>query len=230
MASRLHEWLASFNGPANNGSMQRTIFIFVLLCSSLSFGQYEDYKSYETFSDLDKWQRDYGLVLVPSLFYNRIEENNEVTSGGVSDRTRSLLFYDIQLGYIFRNGFYFGVLYTGESQDIDDSSPLTNRESLGASIGYIKYGWAFKGTLFPYSKQALENVTVSDYTEGWGYQLDAAYYFRLGRFFSIGPQLVFKSFQYGKAESAATSVTTDANSQHDVFTPMLSILINLYRG
>ncbi len=207
------------------------IFLFIILFAhSAVQAQYEDYKSYETFSDLDKWQRDYGLVFSPSLFYNRIDENNQVTGGGVADRTRSFLFYDIQLGYIFRNGFYFGVLYTGETQDIDGSAPLTSRTSLGASFGYVKYGWALKGTFFPYSKQALENVAESDYTEGLGFQVDATYYFRLGRFLSIGPQLVYKSFRYGKAESASTNVTADASSQHDVFTPMISFLINIYRG
>jgi hypothetical protein len=192
--------------------------------------QYEDYKSYETFSELDKWERDYGLIFSPTLFYNRINEDNEISAGTAGDLSRSLLFYDFQLGYIFRSGFYFGVLYTGETQDINGSAPLTTRSSLGASFGYIRRGWSFKATLFPYSQQALENQAVSDYTEGLGYQVDVGYYFRLGRFVSLGPQLVYKSFRYGKAENATTNVTTDASSQHDVFTPMISFLFNLYRG
>ncbi len=224
-----NEWLDSVLGPANNGGM-RSLFFILFLSSFQCFAQYEDYKSYDTFSELDKWQRDYGLVFIPSLFYNQIDENNDVSGAVVGDRTRNLTFYDVQLGYIFRNGFYFGVLYTGETQDINEGNPTTSRASLGASFGYIRHGWAFKGTFFPYSKQTLENLTVSDYTEGWGYQLDAAYYFRLGRFVSIGPQLVYKSFEYGKAEAAATNVTSDASSKHNVFTPMISFLFNIYRG
>lgn len=210
--------------------MRVVLILMLILSTTVGHGQYEDYKSYETFSELDKWERDYGLVFAPSLMYTKVTENNEITGTTATDRSRNLLFYDLQLGYIFRNGFYFGVLYTGESQDINTSSPTTTRSSLGATFGYIKYGWAFRGTFFPYSKQSLENATEATYTEGMGYQLDAAYYFRLGRYFSVGPQFVFKSFRYGKAENATTSVNTDATSQHDVFTPMLSLLINLYRG
>ena len=205
----------------------------ILLFSSSGAAQYDEYESYQTFSDLDKFQRDYGLVFLPGLTYSSIKENNDVTGATVNDRSRSLLFYDLRLGYIFRGGFYFGILYAGEAVDINSAAPKNERESVGLSFGYMHWGWALTGTFYPYSKQTLVGsgaTDVSVYSEGIGYQVDAAYYFRLGHYFSIGPQIVYKSLSYGKAESASTSVNANANSQHDIFTPMVSLLINLYRG
>ncbi len=207
------------------------ILLLIFLVSVHAHAQYEEYESYETFTELDKFQRDYGLILSPSFMYSSIEENNQVSGATPTDRTRSLLFYDLRLGYIFRGGFYFGILYSGETENINDSAPETTRESVGLSFGYTRKGWSVTGTFIPYSKQSLQNtLDYSAYTEGMGYQIDGAYYFRLGRFFSIGPQLVFKSLKYGKGENVSTSVNQDATSQHDVLTPMLSMVINLYRG
>ena len=228
--------LKSMNGLINLYDHQiiRSMFrilIFILLTGPQVFAQYEDYGSYETFSDLDKYQRDYGLIFTPSLIYTTIEESNQVGTNTVSDRSRGLLFYDIRLGYVFRGGFYFGLLYAGETQEVNSSAPTTSRESLGISFGYLRHGWSLSGTFFPYSKQTLTNTTdVSQYSEGLGFQVDAAYYFRIGNYFSVGPQLVFKSINYGQAESATTSVNANASSTHSVFTPMLSMIINLYRG
>jgi hypothetical protein len=87
------------------------------------------------------------------------------------------------------------------------------------------------GTFFPYSKQELENTAdISRYSEGLGFQLEAGYFFRLNRHFSIGPQFVYKNIQYGEGVDALTSVSGDASSSHTIFTPMVSLLINLYRG
>ncbi len=209
------------------------IVVLILFFSFPAFSQYEDYQSYETFSDLDKYERDYGLIFTPGLMYSNVDENNQVAVAPVNNRTRGLLFYDARLGYVFRSGFFFGILYAGETQDINSGGTKTSRESVGMSLGYIKWGWAFTGTFFPYSKQEIlipGNTDVATYSEGLGFQVDAAYYFRLGRYFSVGPQFVYKSLRYGKAESATTSVNANASSQHSVFTPMISMIINLYRG
>ena len=207
------------------------LILFTLLVPALTFGQYEDYESYETFDDLDKYQRDYGLIFSPSFIYSTIDESNQVTGGTVNDRSRSLLLYDVRLGYVFRGGFYFGLLFAGETVDINTNSPSSSRQSIGISFGYLRKGWFISGHAFPYSKQTLTGTTdVSEYSDGLGFQLDAAYYFRLGRFVSLGPQLVYKSIQYGEGESAVTSVDADAQSQHTVLTPMLTLIFNLYRG
>lgn len=207
------------------------VLIFLILVPISAFGQYEDYESYDTFEDLDKYQRDYGLIFSPSIIATYVDEQNQVNGGTVSDRERNLLFYDLRFGYIFRGGFYFGMLYSGETVDINDGVPKNSRTSFGMSIGYIRKGLSLGAHYFPYSKQTLDGTTdVEEYSEGMGFQLDVAYYFRLGRFVSIGPQLVYKSISYGEGESATTNVDADASSQHTVVTPMFTILINLYRG
>ena len=99
------------------------------------------------------------------------------------------------------------------------------------SIGYYRRGWALGAHYFPYSKQTLVGTTdVSEYSDGMGFQVDVGYYFRLTRFLSVGPQLVYKSIQYGEGESATTNNDADASSTHSVFTPMLSFIVNIYRG
>ena len=209
------------------------LILTLLFFSCLGEAQYEDYGSYETFSELDRYQRDYGLIFVPSLMYVDIQESNSVSVGSANDRARGIFLYDMRLGYIFRGGFYFGILYAGESQDVENSAsstPSTTRESVGLSFGTLYKGWSFIGTLFPYSRQNLENADANSYSEGFGFQLDAAYYFRMGRYFSIGPQLVYKSIRYRRGENAATNINVDASSEHRVFTPMVSMIFNLHRG
>ena len=209
------------------------ILLSALFFASTALGQsaYEEYESYQTFTDIDKYQRDYGLVFLPAMMYTSVDENNSLDNGGsINSRGRDLFFYDVKLGYIFRGGFYFGLQYSGDAVDINGSQPKNTRESVGISFGYNRAGVALTGTFFPYSKQTLEGADAAQYSDGMGFQLDAAYYFRLGNYFSFGPQLTYKSIQYTEAESASTNVNFDANSTHGIFTPMLAIMINLYRG
>lgn len=211
--------------------MSIILSILIVFASSNLFAQYEEYESYQSFSDLDKYQRDFGLIITPSLMYTGVDEANDVPGATVNDYSRNLFFYDIKMGYIFRGGFYFGLLYAGETQNIDFSNPQTSRESVGLSIGYYRFGFAISGTYFPYSKQTITGADdASEYSDGMGYQLDLAYYFRLGRYFSIGPQMVYKTINYKEAESATGTIDVDGNSKHTIFTPMISLLFNLYRG
>lgn len=211
--------------------MSKIILTIVLLFSLPLHAQYDEYESYQTFSDLDKYQRDFGLVVLPAGVYYLIDENNEVPGAGVTDRQREVMLFDVRMAYIFRGGFTFGLLYSGESQDINRGGPKTQRNSIGLTFGYIKWGWTFMGSYLPYSVQTLSGTTdVSEYSKGSGFQLDFAYHFRLGRFFSIGPQLTYKNIIYKEAESAATSVDADSNSKHSVLVPMVSVMINLFRG
>lgn len=199
--------------------------------ASVAQGQYEDYESYQTFTDLDKYQRDYGLIFTPSFIYMNVDENNSAPGQVVSSRSRNILFYDMKFGYIFRGGFYFGLLYAGESQNINTSRPESTRESLGMSFGYIRWGWALTATFFPYSKQTLTGASdVSEYADGLGFQADVAYYFRLGNHVSVGPQLVYKSINYSEAEAATGNLDYTADSQHSVLTPMITLIFNIYRG
>jgi len=211
----------------------RQLLSFLILFSlpAFSHAQYEEYESYQTFSDLDKYQRDYGLVLLPGAVYYSIQEANSVSGATVSDRKRNVLFYDVRMYYIFRGGFTFGLLYGGESQDINGGAPKTERSNIGLTFGYIKWGWTVLSTYLPYSIQTLSGTAdVSEYSKGSGFQLDFAYHFRLGNHFSIGPQITYKNIQYKEAESATTSIDTTSSSTHSVVVPMISIMINLFRG
>lgn len=211
--------------------MSKILLMFTVFFSISSHAQYEEYESYQTFSDLDKYQRDYGLVVIPAGIYYLIDESNSVPGATVSDRQREVLLYDLRMAYIFRGGFTFGLLYSGESQNINNGGPKTDRSSIGLSFGYIKWGWTFVGSYLPYSLQTLSGTTdVSEYSKGSGFQLDFAYHFRLSPYFSIGPQLSYKNIIYKEGESATTNLDATADSNHSVLTPMISLMINLYRG
>ena len=199
--------------------------------SAHSYGQYEEYESYQTFSDLDQYQRDFGLVLLPSAIYYSVNESNSVTGSTVNDRKRDVSLYDLRMYYIFRGGFTFGLLYGVESQDINGGGPKTDRTNIGLTFGYIKWGWTALASYLPYSVQTLSGTAdISEYSKGSGVQLDMAYHFRLGRYFSIGPQITFKSINYKEGESVATGSDATASSTHTVLTPMISMMFNLFKG
>lgn len=208
------------------------VFLICLFFSATTFAQYDDYQSYQTFTDLDRDQIDFGLVFVPSFGYLSINEQNDVPGDTVIDRKRDVLLYDLRMGYVFRGGFYFGILVTGESHEVNTRAPKADRQGVGLSLGFLKNGWNVTGHFFPYSKQELVGTgdTISEYSNGTGFQLDAAYYFRISRYVSVGPQLVYKSFQYGEAENSVTNNDSSAGSTHTVLSPMLSFMFNLYRG
>jgi hypothetical protein len=209
----------------------KLIILSLLFVPHLAWSQYEDYASYDSFTELDNRQKDWGLVFLPSFIYTSTSEANETTGATAIDYERTTLSYDVRIGYIFKSGFYFGCLYAGENSDVDNSLPETSRTSFGFSFGYIKWGFQAAATFYPYSRQEITSAPniVQSYSKGTGFQVDVGYLYRLNDTFSVGPQLVYKSINYGEAIST-TNAVTDANSAHNIFTPMLAVMINLYRG
>ncbi|MCB0378841.1 MAG: hypothetical protein KDD33_10135 [Bdellovibrionales bacterium] len=207
------------------------LFLMILLFCQVAGAQYEKYEAYQTFSDLERYERDYGLAFLVSGVSYLIDEKNQVSGTSVNDRSRLVTLMDLKLSYIFRGGFYFGILFGSESQNINRGGPKTSRESLGFSFGYVRYGWTFLGSWLAHSVQKVEGATdVSEYAKGSGFQLDLAYHWRLNSYFSLGPQLSYKSITYREAESATGAVDADADSTHNILVPMVSLIINLYRG
>ena len=211
------------------------MFLLILISTFLGFdqasAQYEDYSSYQSFTDLDEAQTDYGLYFSPSLMYLAVDEDNEINNFNATDRSRGVLAYDLKLGYIFRDGFSFGILFSADNVTVNGGNPENDRESVGLNFGYMTGGFAISATYFLTSTQNLTGAgDVSQYSEGTGYQVDVGYFYRLNSFFSLGPQIVYKSFTYTEGESATTRLKADASSTHTFFTPMFAMFFNLYRG
>ncbi|MCJ8275294.1 MAG: hypothetical protein MJK18_00495 [Bdellovibrionales bacterium] len=207
------------------------LIIFATLFSVNSWAQYEDYESYQTFSDLDEYQRDYGLVFMPAATFFQVDENNSVSGQNVNNRKREIFLYDLKLYYIFRGGFTFGLLYGNERQVVNSNAPKTERTNIGLTFGYVRWGWTALATYLPYSIQTLEGTAdISEYSKGTGVQVDLAYHLRLSRWFSVGPMMSYRYINYDQAENATTSVNANASSTHSEFIPFISLMFNIHRG
>ena len=198
------------------------------LTLSLSHAQYQEYDDYQSFGLDESRYTGYGFAFTPSLIYLDINEDNQYTGGTATDRTRTVSLYDLRLGYFFRKGFYFGMAYAIENQKINQNGVKTDRTSIGMTLGFKKKGWTLFAAYYLHSAQTLENAGdfITDYSKGSGFQFDFAYHFKVTHFFSLGPMVTYKSFQYKEAQNITNSTTT-ANSTHSTLTPMLSLMFHL---
>ena len=207
--------------------MSILLVLLQALSISVSHAQYEDYEGYQNFGLDESRYTEYGFAFTPSLIYLDITEDNQYTGGTATDRSRTVGLYDLRLGYFFRRGFYFGMAYSLENQKINQSGVETDRTSIGMTLGYKKRGWTLFATYFLHSAQTLENTSdnITDYSKGSGFQFDFSYHFKVSPFFSLGPMVTYKSFQYKEAQNSSNS-TTDASSTHSALTPMLSLMFH----
>lgn len=173
-----------------------------------------------------------GVLFAPALTYLTISETNSVSSlPTASNHNRNLSFYDIKLGHVFEGGFYFGVAYAIESQDIDNGGPKTNRDSFGISAGYKYEGFLGIAHYYLTSKQKVTSTTdpVGDYSDGSGFQIDLSYHWFITDYFGIGPMLSYKSFSYKKAEAITTGTDYSSSANHSLFLPMVNMIFYLYK-
>jgi len=156
------------------------------------------------------------IVFSPGLFYHASEETNLGTD---SESTET--FYDIKLGVTLSNNIYLGAIYASDTNDV--GSTEFTRTSYGASIGYMQpMGWYLMGHYFISSE--YERGTTTTYQDGSGFQFDVGYMFDLGSGFFVGPQLTYKTFEYGEAESGGNTVEISDTDGTD-FLPMINLAV-----
>lgn len=145
------------------------------------------------------------LVISPGVGYytNTTEE-----SGAEVDSKQTRV--DARIGYILPMGLYLGGNYAFTSGESCASGQGCSDESgflIGPSLGYFSMMGFY--TLFTYHIMG-EQGDADKYTGGKGPQLDLGWVFPLTSYFSIGPQLTWRSVEYDKFEaSGATAVDTD---------------------
>ena len=203
--------------------------LFVLL-SFFNTAEAKDYDDYHKDHSTTTTNNHWGYLLMPSMTYIDINEDNEVPAGATADDyRRGVTLLDVKLGHTFRGGFYLGVMYANESHGISDADLVNSRESFGVSIGFLKSGWSLIGTYFFHSRQLIEPDTEPyvEYDAGSGFQVELGYHFRVNRYFHVGPTVAYKSFMYAEAEDA-TGTDADADSIHTMITPMLSMVFVLH--
>lgn len=156
------------------------------------------------------------IVFSPGLFYHASEETN---TGTDSERTQT--FYDIKLGVTLSNNIYLGAIYASDTEDVGSGDIA--RTSYGATVGYMQpSGWYLLGHYFISSE--VEFSGGGEYGDGSGFQFDVGYMFQFGNSFYVGPQLSYKTFEYGEATAGGATTDIDDTDATD-FLPMVNLAV-----
>lgn len=153
------------------------------------------------------------FVISPGINY--VSVKTEATTPATVSAEGDGLGIDMRLGYIFPMGFYIGGMYSYLSgsfafapslgSDAKDSGSL-----LGPTIGYYNpmgFNMLFTYHLMGDSKSELNGVTAT-FKGASGFQFDIGWNFPITSVFGLGPQITYKSIEYGKVDTG-TEVTTD---------------------
>lgn len=130
-----------------------------------------------------------GFVLNPSLFYFQEKERDGVNVG-----KETIQIINLKVGYVSPQGLYLGAAYDMESRKYGSGASDQDRDSYGATIGYVTGGWQFLGTY--YINSEFEQL------EGWGYAIDVGYSFNLGSI-GIGPLLSYRHWEYDESNGSS---------------------------
>ena len=142
-----------------------------------------------------------NIVVSPGVSYmsDKTDRTTPTVESGESQQT----LVDARLGYILPMGLYLGGMYSHIGSDNANS----NGNMMGPTVGYFSSTTGFY-TLLTYHISGEFGDTVK-YTGAQGPQVDVGWIFPVTRYFSIGPQLTWRSIEYSKIESGAVSVDTD---------------------
>ena len=157
------------------------------------------------------------LVVSPGIGYysSTTEENGNSVE---SKQTR----IDGRFGYILPMGLYLGGLYahtSGESCLSGFGCADEDSFSVGPSIGYFSMMGFY--TMFTYHIMG-EKGDADKYTGAQGPQVDLGWVFPLTSYFSIGPQLTWRSIEYEKYEAAGVPAV-DSDRKETNIAPYVSL-------
>jgi len=142
-----------------------------------------------------------NIVVSPGVSYISNKYDQTTPSADIGDSTQTLV--DVRLGYILPMGLYLGAMYSHIGGD--DASSSGNM--MGPTVGYFSSMTGFY-TLLTYHISG-EFGDTTKYTGAQGPQVDLGWIFPVTRYFSIGPQLTWRSIEFSKIESGPISVDTD---------------------
>lgn len=144
------------------------------------------------------------FVIAPGLNYSTssVEQN-----GGESESNSTTI--DLKVGYILPMGLYVGGMYSLiDSESCNGGCTDTGGNLVGPSVGYFSMMGFY--TLLTYHIMGERNQGASSkYTGAQGPQVDLGWVFPLSSYFSIGPQISWRSIEFDKFESNGTSTDTD---------------------
>ena len=138
-----------------------------------------------------------GTLFDITSYYSETESVGVPATNNTWDNHTSV--FDIKLGYINSEHYYFGALYT-TGRDNHVSADASERRALGLGGGYFSYnGFNFRGYY-------LLDAAYGDYSDGKGWQAELGYAINPTSRFYIGFALSHRQ------------VTYDSNSQIVGFT------------
>ncbi len=156
------------------------------------------------------------FVISPNISYQSTKVDQSQPAPGNSESTETLL--DLRLGYVLPTGLYLGGMYAHSSTN-DGTNSLSGFLA-GPTIGYYSMT-GFYAMLSYHILGEREINSTQKFTGGKGPQIDVGWTFPLTAYFSLGPQITWRSVEFDKLEGNAASV--DADPKVDTIRPYLSL-------
>ena len=151
------------------------------------------------------------IAFSPSFSYFKQEDE----SAGVAAGELEITTYDFKLGYVHSSGLFLGGMYQTSKYNDDKAF------AVGPTLGFKHYSGFY--ALFTYFLMAEYEVAGGGtFTDGMGPQIDVGWMFPLTYMFYIGPQISYRSLNYGKAE-AAGGTSVDADYTRSQVLPYISL-------
>lgn len=152
------------------------------------------------------------FVLNPNVTYT-----SDKTEGDAGDGESSRFSLDLRAGFVGSSGLFLGGTYGYEALDFgagDDAK----FSSIAPTVGY--FGGNFLAML-SYHFIAETDFGPGKYTEGAGPQVDVGYVLPVNSNFAIGPQLRWRSIEYGKVEAGGGEM--EASITRTSLEPMVNL-------
>lgn len=159
-----------------------------------------------------------NIVIAPSIGY--VSDKQKSTTPSSFDTEQTATNIDIKAGYILPMGLYLGAMYSSLSYKTCSGSTCSTSPgyNIGPTVGYFS-NTGFYALLTYYIMGEVGDTTK--YTGAKGPQVDLGWIFPLSAYFSIGPQLSYKTVSYDKIENSGTSIDTDYT--HSYIAPYLTL-------
>lgn len=147
-----------------------------------------------------------SFVISPNISYQ--SSKTEQTQPSTSSSEGSEMLIDARVGYVLPTGLFLGGMYSS----IKSTSGNTDSSGfmVGPSVGYYSMSGFF--AMLTYHIMGEYGTSAAKYTGAKGPQVDLGWIFPITAYFSMGPQITWRSLDYNKLEGSGTSVDADLNS------------------
>ena len=152
------------------------------------------------------------FVVNPNLSYT----SEKYETAGVSSEGTTIML-DLRAGFVLNSGLFLGGTYAYEGYDTGSDDGTAS--SLAPTVGYFNSG--FLAMLTYHFMATTELDATTDLIEGAGPQIDIGYVLPVTDSFHLGPQLRWRSLDYGKVETGG--VKFDADHKATTIQPMINL-------